>query len=103
MVPFSKMLVFNGDIKFFFFLKKYLLFLKKNHAETPILKDFFFHFCSKWSPFSKMLIFNGDINFFFKEVSSVFEKCQFLGGCFLLVKNNILCKKRQFLGKCVNF
>ena len=30
---------------------------------------------------------------FLKEVSSLFEKCQFWWRCFLLVKNNILCKK----------
>ena len=34
-----------------------------------------------------------------KGVFSVFEKCQFWSRCFVLIKNNILCKKRQFLGK----
>ena len=34
-----------------------------------------------------------------KGVFSVFE----VSICFVLVKNNILCKKSQFLGKSVNF
>ena len=46
--------------------------------------------------------------FFLKEilsfqVSSVFEKCQFLVALFSFSKNNILFQKRQFLGKWVNF
>ena len=40
---------------------------------------------------------------FLKEVSSVFERCQFLVALFSFSKNNILCQKRQFLGKWVNF
>ena len=69
----------------------------ENLVETAILKDFFI-FCSKWSPFSKMF-FLKEILSFLKEVSSVFEKCQFLVALFSFSKNNILCKKRQFLGK----
>ena len=38
-----------------------------------------------------------------KEISSVFEKCQFLVALFSFSKNNILCQKHQFLGKWVNF
>ena len=42
-----------------------------------------------------------DILSFLKEVSSVFEKCQFLVALFSFSEKNILYKKRQFLGKWV--
>ena len=48
-------------------------------------------------------VFLKEILSFLKEVSSVFEKCQFLVALFSFSKNNILCQKRQFLGKWVNF
>ena len=70
------------EILSFFFFKEVSSVFEKNHAETPILKDFFFHFCSKWSPFSKMLIFNGDINFFLKKYLLFLKSVNFWGVVF---------------------
>ena len=69
----------------------------ENLAETPILKDFLI-FVANGNHFQKCQ-FLIEILSFLKEISSVFESVNFWWRCFVLVKNNILCKKRQFLGK----
>ena len=73
----------------------------ENLAETAILKDFF-HFCSKWSPFSKMLILK-EILSFLKEVSSVFEKCQFLVALVSFRKKQHFMQKASVLGQMSEF
>ena len=69
----------------------------ENLAETPLLKDFFI-FVANGHHFQKMLFLMEMLSFLI-EVSSVFEVSIFGGVVFFLVKYNILCKKRQFLGK----
>ena len=69
----------------------------ENLVETAILKDFFI-FVANGHHFQKCSYLK-EILSFLKEVSSVFEKCQFLVALFSFSKNNILCQKRQFLGK----
>ena len=83
------------SVKFF----GYVSFTGKieNLAETPILKDFFI-FVANGHHFQKCQ-FLKEILSFLKEVSSVFERCQFLVALFSFSKINILCQKRQFLGK----
>ena len=78
---------------------RYVSFTGKieNLAETPILKDFFI-FVANGHHFQKCQ-FLIEILSFLKEISSLFESVNFWWRCFRLVKNNILCKNRQCLGK----
>ena len=102
-IGFRSILVVNSEknnnlfwkIKFF----GYVSFTGKseNLVETAILKDFFI-FVANGHHFHKCQ-FLKEILSFLKEVSSVLEKCQFLVALFSFSKNNILCQKRQFLGK----
>ena len=66
----------------------------ENHAETPILKDFFI-FAANGHHFQKCQ-FLIDILSFLKEISSVFESVNFWWHCFLLVKITFYTKSVSF-------
>ena len=100
---FRSILVVNSEKNNYLFCKRtffgYVSFTGKseNLVETAILKDFFI-FVANGHHFKKCQ-FLIEILSFLKEISSVFESVNFWWRCFLLVKNNILCQKRQFWGK----
>ena len=73
----------------------------ENLAETPIFKDFFI-FAANGHHFQKYQ-FLTDILSFLKEVSSVFEKCQFLVALFSFSRNNIFMQKSSVFGQMSEF